>query len=203
VDLVNAIYRANQKTIVVLKASFPYAINAIQQSIPAILYMAHSSQEEGHALADVLFGDYNPGGRLVQTWVKSVADLPDMMDYSIRKGRTYMYFKGEPLYPFGFGLSYTRFEYSGTRAGDEVVQLYVEHIGSSVERPTRQLRGFQRITLKPGETRTIRIPLKGADLAYWDVSKHDWVVEKERVKILVGASSADARLDCTIDVTAM
>jgi beta-glucosidase len=227
VSLVNAIYRANPKTIVVLKASFPYAINAIQQSVPAILYMAHSSQEEGNALADVLFGDYNPGGRLVQTWVKSVTDLPDMMDYSIRKGRTYMYFKGEPLYPFGFGLSYTRFEYSslrtsaasigsngtvtvsvdvrnaGTRAGDEVVQLYVEHIGSSVERPIRQLRGFERVTLKPGEARTIRIPLKGADLAYWDVSKHGWVVEKERVKILVGASSADTRLDRTIDVTGM
>jgi beta-glucosidase len=92
---------------------------------------------------------------------------------------------------------------AGARTGDEVVQLYVEHTGSSVERPIRQLRGFERVTLKPGETRTIRIPLKGADLAYWDVSTHGWVVEKERVKILVGASSADTRLDRTIDVTGM
>ena len=224
-DLVNAIYRANPKTIVVLKASFPYAISAIQQAVPAILYMAHSSQEEGNALADVLFGDYNPGGRLVQTWVRSVTDLPDMMDYAVRKGRTYMYFKGEPLYPFGFGLSYTTFEYSGLRTsaesldgkgtitvsvdirntgrrlGDEVVQLYVQHVGSTVERPIKQLRGFQRIALKPGEVRTVRIPLKGEDLAYWDAENQRWVVERDKVKILVGSSSADIRLDHAIDVS--
>jgi len=224
VDLVNAICKVNPRTVVVLKASFPYAINAIQQNAPAIVYLAHSSQEEGNALADVLFGDYNPAGRLVQTWVKSLADLPDMMDYGIRKGRTYMYFKGEPLYPFGFGLSYAAFEYSdlrgsaasirgkdtilvsfdvknaGTRLGDEVVQLYVQHLGSAVERPIKQLRGFQRVTLKPGETRTVRIPLAGSDLAYWDVAAQRWVVETGQVKLLVGASSADIRLEHMIEV---
>jgi beta-glucosidase len=224
-DLVNQIFRANPKTIVVLKASFPYAINAIQETVPGIVYMAHASQEEGNALADVLFGDYNPAGRLAQTWVKSVNDLPDMLDYNIRKGRTYMYFKGQPLYPFGYGLSYTTFKYSnlrtsaetvggkgqvtvsvtvqnsGTRLGDEVVQMYVEHVGSAVERPIKQLRGFKRITLKPGESQTVQIPLKGSDLAYWDAAQQNWVVEKDRLKIMVGASSADLRLDKTIDVS--
>jgi beta-glucosidase len=249
VDLVARIVRANPKTIVVLKASFPYAINQLQAAVapaipnqpqqggrgasgnqlqggvPAIVYMAHSSQEEGNALADVLFGDYNPGGRLAQTWVKSVSDLPDMMDYNIRKGRTYMWFKGEPLYPFGYGLSYTTFKYSnlrtsatavsgkgqvtvsvtlqnaGTRLGDEVVQMYVQHVGSAVERPVKQLRGFKRVTLKPGEFQTVQIPLKGSDLAYWDPARQSWTVEKDKVRIMVGASSADIRLDQTIDVT--
>jgi beta-glucosidase len=226
VDLVNSICKANPRTVVVLKASFPYAINAIQQNAPAILYMAHSSQEEGNALAGVLFGDYNPAGRLAQTWVRSLADLPDMMDYGIRKGRTYLYFKGEPLYPFGFGLSYTTFEYAnlrasawsvdgkgtisisvdvrntGTRTGDEVVQLYVQYPGSSVERPVKQLRGFERVALRAGESRTVQIPLKGSDLAYWDVAAQRWVVEKGTVKILVGASSADIRLERIVDVKA-
>ena len=108
--------QANPRTIVVLKASFPFAINWAQENVPAIVHMAHNSQEEGNALADVLFGDYNPAGRLVQTWVKSMDDLPPMMDYNIRNGRTYMYFKGQPLYPFGYGLSYTTFAYSNLRA---------------------------------------------------------------------------------------
>ena len=162
---------ANPKTVVVLVSSFPYAIDWIQENVPAIVHMAHNSQEEGNALADVLFGDYNPGGPAGVTWAKSLDDLPPMMDYDIRKGRTYMYFKGQPLYPFGFGLSYTTFEYSNLRdsapsvnaagevsvsvdvrntgavAGDEVVQLYVKHVDSAVERPARELRGFERISL--------------------------------------------------------
>jgi beta-glucosidase len=224
-QLVERVKQANSKTIVVLISSFPYAMSAVQQTAPAILHLAHSSQEEGNALADVLFGDYNPAGRLVATWVKSLDDLPPMMDYDVRKGRTYMYFKGQPLYPFGFGLSYTTFEYSnlrtsvdsvnaagevvvtvdvkntGTRAGDEVVQLYVRHLNSAVERPIRELRGFERITLRPNETRTVRLPLKGTDLTYWDAGKHSFVVEPGSVSIMLGASSADARLEKTISVT--
>jgi beta-glucosidase len=223
-NLLRRVKAANAKTIAVLISSFPYAINWVQENVPAILHMAHSSQEEGSALADVLFGDYNPAGRLVATWVKSLDDLPPMMDYDIRKGRTYMYFKGQPLYPFGFGLSYTTFEYSslrlsadsvtawgdliasvdvkntGTRAGDEVVQLYVKHLNSAVERPVKELRGFERITLQPNETRTVRLTLKGFDLAYWDVGKHSFMVEPGTVSIMLGASSADVRLEKTIEV---
>ena len=224
-QLVQRVRQANPRTVVVLVSSFPYAMNAVQQSAPAILHMAHSSQEEGNALADVLFGDYNPGGRLSVTWPKSLNDLPPMMDYDIRKGRTYMYSKAEPQYPFGYGLSYTTFEYAnlktsaetvagtgdvtvsvdvkntGRRAGDEVAQMYVKYEGSAVERPIKQLRGFQRITLQPGETRTVRIPLKGSDLSYWDAEKHSFVVEAGKIDVLVGASSADVRLQKTLTVT--
>lgn len=223
-NLIRRVKAANAKTIVVLISSFPYAITWVQENVPAILHMAHSSQEEGNALADVLFGDYNPGGRLAVTWVRSLDDLPPMMDYNIRNGRTYQYFKGQPLYPFGFGLSYTTFAYSnlrtsadavnaageitvsvdvkntGTRPGDEVAQMYVKHLDSAVERPIQQLRGFQRISLQPGETRTVRLPLKAAGLTYWDANKHSFEVEPGRIRITVGASSADARLEKTIEV---
>ena len=223
-NMIQRVKAANAKTIVVLISSFPYAINWVQDNVPAILHMSHSSQEEGNAIADVLFGDYNPGGRLVATWVKALTDLPDMMDYDIRKGRTYMYFKGQPLYPFGFGLSYTTFQYSnlrtsadtvtgtgeiavsvdvkntGTRAGDEVVQLYVKHLDSAVDRPSKELRGFERITLQPNETRTIKIPLKGKELTYWDAAKQSFVVEPGKLSIMVGASSADVKLQTTVGI---
>ena len=224
-NLIRRVKTANAKTIVVLISSFPYAITWVQENVPAILHMSHNSQEEGSALADVLFGDYNPAGRLAATWVKSLTDLPDMMDYDIRKGRTYQYFKGQPLYPFGFGLSYTTFEYAnlrtsaeavkgtgeiavsvdikntGTRSGDEVVQLYVKHLASAVERPIKALRGFARIALQPGETKTVRLPLKGSDLTYWDAARHSFVVEPGKISIQLGASSADVRLEKTIEVT--
>jgi beta-glucosidase len=224
-QLVQRVARANPRTIVVVVSSFPYSMAAVQQSAPAILHMAHSSQEEGNALADVLFGDYNPGGRVSVTWPKSLTDLPPMMDYDIRKGRTYMYSKAEPQYPFGFGLSYTTFEYanlktsadtvagtgditvsvdvknSGKRAGDEVVQMYVSYPGSAVERPIEQLRGFQRIALQPNETRTVRFPLKGSGLCYWDAEKHSFVVEAGKIEVLVGASSANIKFRKTVSVT--
>jgi beta-glucosidase len=147
-----------------------------------------------------------------------------MMDYDIRKGRTYLYFKGQPLYPFGFGLSYTTFEYSnlrtsadsvnaagevtvsvdvkntGTRAGDEVVQMYVKHLDSAVERPIKELRGFQRVALQPNEIKTVKLPLKGSDLTYWDAGKQAFVVEPGRLSIMLGGSSADVRLEKTIEV---
>jgi beta-glucosidase len=217
-ELIKQVFAANPKTIVVLKSSFPYAINWTQENVPAIIHMAHSSQEEGNALADVLFGDYNPGGRLVQTWPKSLDQVPEKLDYNIRNGRTYMYFKNDPLYPFGFGLSYTTFEWSnlntsaasidrngsvivnvdvtnsGKKEGDEVVQLYVRHINSQISRPKQELKGFQRVTLKAGERKTISIPLTAQRLAYWDISKNGWQVERDSIEIRLGASSSDIRL---------
>lgn len=223
-ELIKQVYGANPNTVVVLISSFPYAINWTQENIPAIIHLAHSSQELGNALADALFGEVNPGGRLVQTWPKAIEQLPPMMDYNIRNGRTYMYFKGEPLYPFGYGLSYTTFAYSnlradskhlnahgeisvsvdirntGKRAGDEVVQMYVKHLSSHVERPLKELRGFKRVTVKPNETKTVTIPLKAETLAYWDKDQHRFVVEKGKINILVGSSSADIKLQETIEV---
>jgi beta-glucosidase len=215
--LVKKVHRVNPNVILVLVSNFPYAIRWEQDSIPAIIHITHCSQEQGNALADVLFGDVNPGGRLVQTWPDSLSQLPPMMDYNIRHGRTYMYFKGKPLYRFGFGLSYTTFHYSnltisapkldkkdtltvsvdvkntGSRTGDEVVQLYVKHLKSKVERPLEELKGFKRITLKPGETQTVKIVLPASSLAYWDVAKKSFVVEKGPVQVMVGSSSADIK----------
>ena len=223
-ELIKQVFAANPKTIVVLKSSFPYAINWTQENVRAIVHMAHSSQEEGSALADVLFGDYNPGGRLVQTWPKSQDQLPEMLDYDIRNGRTYMYFKNESLYPFGFGLSYTTFVWSnlkpgdgtlakdglitvnvdvqntGKHAGDEVVQLYVKHLNSKVSRPAQELKGFQRVSLNPGESKTVAIELPAQRLAYWDISKNGWQVERDSIEIRVGVSSADILLQHIISV---
>jgi beta-glucosidase len=217
-QLVKQVFAVQPKTVVVLISSFPYTINWSQQHVPAILHMAHSSQDEGTALARVLFGDYDPGGHLVVTWPRSIDQLPPMMDYNIRDGRTYMYFKGQPLYPFGFGLSYTTFRFAnlrtsaetsapdatvtvsidvtntGSRTGDEVVQLYVHHLKSSVSRPNEELRGFQRVTLAPGETRTVSIPLPISTLAYWNQKLNRFVVEKEPIELRLGDSSADIKL---------
>jgi beta-glucosidase len=216
-ELVKAVFQANPKTIVVLKSSFPYAINWTQDNLPAILHMALNSQEEGTALASVLFGDYNPAGRLVQTWPKSLQQLPPMLDYDIRHGRTYMYFRGTPLYPFGYGLSYTTFAYrdlkvsgkvdvsvvvknTGRRAGDEVVQLYVKHLNSKVARPLKELKAFTRIHLAPQEEKVVTLSVPSSRLAYWNTQTHGWVVEKDRVEIIVGGSSVDERLRKTVRV---
>jgi beta-glucosidase len=205
-------------------SNFPYAINWEQQNIPAIIHITHCSQEQGNAVTDALFGDINPGGRLVQTWPDSLVQLPPMMDYNIRHGRTYMYLKGKPLYPFGFGLSYTTFQYSnlktsadkidkngevtvsidikntGNRSGDEVVQLYVKHLKSKVERPIKELKGFKRITLNPGEQQTVEIKLPASSLSYWDVAKKAFIIEKEPVQLMIGSSSADIKADKTVEI---
>ena len=223
-QLIKQVYTANPRTVVILVSSFPFAINWTQAHVPAILHMAHASQDEGTALAKVLFGEYTPGGHLVVTWPRSLDQLPPMMDYNIRHGRTYMYFKGEPLYPFGFGLSYTTFRLSnlrtnssevakdgtvhvtvdvtntGSRTGDEVVQLYVQHLGSKVERPRQQLAGFHRVTVVPGETKAVEIALPASRLAYWDANERSFRVESEPVSLMLGESAADIALRTTVQI---
>lgn len=216
--LLHAVLKANKNTILVLVSNFPYAINKAQDTIPSIVHMTQNSQEMGSALADVLFGDYNPAGRLVQTWPKSLDQVPDIMDYNIRNGRTYMYFKGEPLYPFGYGLSYTKFEYSNLKVssvelkadgtltvsvdvenigkldGEEVVQLYVEYVNSSVERPKKELKAFKRVMIEAGKKASVELSFTSKDTAYWSIEKHDWVVEDLELVIKVGSSSSDEDL---------
>jgi beta-glucosidase len=223
-ELIEQVYAVNPKTVVVLVSSFPYAINWTEAHVPAILHMTHASQDEGTAVAQVVFGDYNPGGHLTTTWPQSLDQLPPKMDYNIRDGRTYMYFKGKPLYPFGYGLSYSTFSYSnlktssphlakdgtltvsvdlkntGHRAGDAVVQLYVTHLGSKVERPAEELRGFQRVSLQPDETRSVQIQLNASNLTYWDEKLQRFVLETEPVELAVGDSSADIKLRTHIRV---
>jgi len=221
--LLERVVAVGKPTVLVLLNGSALAVTWAQEHVPAIVEAWYPGQAAGSAIADVLFGDYNPAGRLPVTFYRSVDDLPAFDDYRMA-GRTYRFFGGSPLYPFGHGLSYTTFAYkhlrtttetlrsdgsvtvrvdvtnTGARVGDEVVQLYVQHLGSVVERPNKDLRGYRRVTLGPGETRTVELPLRGSSLAYWNPDTHRWVVEAEPVRIQVGASSADIRLDTTIRV---
>ena len=210
-DLIKVVWQANHNTVVTLISSFPFAINWTAKHVPGIVHLTQCSQELGNALADVLFGDYNPAGRLTQTWVSDILDLPNMLDYDIRHGRTYMYAKAKPIYPFGYGLSYTRFKYSrmkvkkdgdnyvvsfrlkntGKRDGEEVVQLYAKFRGDDA---SKRLRGFQRVAVKAGETVDVVITVPADDLKLWDTSSHSWAFRGKRVKLQVGASSQDIRL---------
>ena len=225
-ELVKRIFAANPKTIEVLRSSFPYAIVWSEQNVPAIVHMTHNSQEEGHGLADVLFGEYSPAGRLTQTWPTGDDQLQPILDYNLLDGETYLYSKKKPLYAFGYGLSYTTFDYrgmstsspqmdpdgsvkvhvkvrnSGKRASDEVVQLYVQHIGSAVTRPQLELKGFRRVHIEPGAEKDVAMELKARDLAYWDTPDHAWRVEKDKVRILAGGSSDKLPVQTTVDVTA-
>ena len=214
-DLIKVVWQANPNTVVTLISSFPFAINWTAKNVPAIVHLTQCSQELGNALADVLFGDYNPAGRLTQTWVSDILDLPNMLDYDIRHGRTYMYFKGKPIFPFGFGLSYTSFRYSGLRAsrdgddfvfrfklkntgsrdGEEVVQLYASFRGDDA---ARRLRGFERIAVAAGETKEVEIRVPADDLKLWDSNAHAFAFRGKRAKIQIGASSADIRLKKTV-----
>ena len=176
--LLAAVHSTGTPVVLVLINGSALAVNRADKNCKSILEAWYPGQEGGTAIAEVLFGEYNPGGRLPITFYKSVDDLPPFADYSMA-GRTYRYFSGEVLYPFGHGLSYTRFSYSdltveplqiragenvtvgidvrnvGTRAGDEVVQLYLTDVGADVPVPIRSLQGFRRIHLKPGETKQV------------------------------------------------
>lgn len=216
-DLIKVVWQANHNTVVALISSFPFAINWTQQNVPGIVHITQCSQELGNALADVLFGKYNPAGRTTQTWVKDILDLPNMLDYDIRNGRTYMYFKGEPLYPFGYGLSYTDFEYSGLKVsrekdnfvftfnlentgamdGEEVVQLYVRMNGDDA---TKRLRGFERIPVKAGESREVRLTVPADDLKLWNSESGSFELNPGKAEFMIGASSADIRLKKTMKI---
>ena len=214
-DLIKVVWQANHNTVVTLISSFPYAINWTAANVPAIVHLTQCSQELGNALADVLFGEYNPAGRLTQTWVSDILDLPNMLDYDIRNGRTYMYAKAKPIFPFGYGLSYTTFKYSrlkvrkeedsfvfsfdlkntGSRDGEEVVQLYARFPGDDA---AKRLRGFERIPVPAGQTVRAEIVVPVDDLKLWDEESHSWAVPKGRSKIMIGASSEDIRLKTRI-----
>lgn len=181
-DLLKRIHALGKPIVLVLLNGSALALNWAHEHIPAIIEAWYPGQAGGTAIAEVLFGDYNPAGRLPVTFYRSVDDLPPFEDYRM-EGRTYRYFRGDPLYPFGYGLSYTQFAYSnlrlsasrisphenltvevdveniGDRAGDEVVQLYVSDLAASVPVPIRQLQGFARVHLCPGERKTVQFTL--------------------------------------------
>jgi beta-glucosidase len=230
-QLIRRVLEVNPRSVVVIQNGGPVSLAgggggfgqpAVEP--PAILDMFWAGEEGGTAIADVLFGDYNPAGRLPYTVYRSAQDIPPMKEYDITRGFTYMYFEGEPDYAFGHGLSYTSFDYtnltvaskvpggqldvqvdvrnSGRRGGDEVVQLYIRDVEASVKRPAKQLAAFERISLEPGETKTVSFSVSPERLAFWDESKKAWIVEPGTFEVMTGGSSADVRLKRQFDVLA-
>jgi beta-glucosidase len=215
-DLARAILALRKPTVVVLLNGRPLAVNYLAEHAPALVEGWYLGQETGHAVADVLFGKVNPGGKLPVTIARSVGQLPVYYNHKPTARRGYLFDTTKPLYPFGFGLSYTSFDISaprvvtpviaagqaaqiqvdvantGNRAGDEVVQLYVRDDEASVTRPVIELKRFQRVTLRPGERRTINFDLQPDDLALWNPDmKH--VVEPGTFTISAGPNSVDLK----------
>ncbi len=231
--LVQKVMEANSKTVIVLlnggpiSLAPPYAGGQRPQvlSFPTVVDMFWAGEEGGTAMADVLFGDFNPSGRLPYTVYGSERTLPPMTEYDISKGFTYMYLAGKPVYAFGRGLSYTTFEYSnlsissatitsdaslqikvnvrnsGNRPGDEVVQLYVHNNDNTVTQPKEQLQGFERVNLNPGETKIISFSLPAEQLAFWDTDKRAFVLNPGSFDVMVGSASDDIRVKGTFQVT--
>jgi beta-glucosidase len=233
-ELIQAVEKANPHTVVVLNSGDPVTMGKWLEKTPALVEMWYGGQEGGHALAGILFGDANPSGKLPVTFPKRFEDSPAAANYPgknlhVNYGEGiyvgYRYFDSknvEPLFPFGFGLSYTTFAYSdlnvrptlaianqqstlrafvdlkvtnsGARAGAEVVQLYVHDSHARIDRPVRELKGFERVELNPGETKMVRFRLQDADFSYWDPRKKDWVADPGEYEIQVGSSSRDIRL---------
>lgn len=223
-QLMKAVFAANPKTVLVLMNAGPLAVNWANDNLPAILCAWYPGESAGTAIARTLFGENNPGGHLPYTVYADLNGVPPTNEYDVSKGYTYMYFKGTPLYPFGYGLSYTQFEYShlklsnpsmktdgklevsfdlrntGEREGAEVAQLYVHQVKSNVVQPIKSLRGFERVELKPNETRHIQIELPASRLSYYDVKSKGFIVDPGLFDIMIGSSSEDIRLRTQLTV---
>jgi len=223
-ELIRAVARANKNTVVVLTGGTPVVMDEWLNDVGAVLLSWYPGQEGGGAIADILTGKTNPSGKIPVTFPKRLEDSPSFSSYPGRDGKVhypegifvgYRHFDAqgvEPLFPFGHGLSYTRFFYEnlridsekrvigfevenvGRRAGKEVIQLYVRDVESSVERPPKELKGFIKISLSPGERRGVSIPLNREALAFYHPDRMEWVVEPGEFEILVGSSSSDIRL---------
>ena len=215
-DLARAIFALHKPTVVILLNGRPLSVNYLAQNAPALLEGWYLGQETGHGVADVLFGKVNPGGKLPVTIARSVGQLPVFYDHKPTSRRGYLFDTTAPLYPFGYGLSYTSFAISaprlltpviassqpariavdvantGSRAGDEVVQLYIHDDEASVTRPVIELKRFQRVTLQPGERRTITFELTPDDLALWNPAMVK-VVEPGTFTISAGPNSVDLK----------
>ncbi len=213
-DLVRAVLATGKPTVVVFFHGRPNSINFIQENVPAILDCWYLGQETGTAVADVLFGDHTPGGKLPISVPRSAGHIPCYYNYKPSARRGYLFDDVTPLYPFGYGLSYTHFQLSdprldkstvradesttvrvdikndGPRAGDEVVQLYVRDLVSSVTRPLKELKGFQKVHLKPGESATIALPIGPDQLAFTTIDKR-FLVEAGDFELMIGTSSRD------------
>ena len=225
-DLIKAVTAVNPNTIVVMQSLGCVEVEKFKnlQNLPGIIWVGYNGQAQGDAIASILFGDVNPGGKLNSTWYKSVKDLPEITDYTLRggdgkNGRTYWYFNKEVSYEFGYGLSYTTFEYSnfkiskntispqdkisismdvkntGKCGGDEVVQIYMRTPESpaSLQRPLKRLKGFQRVTIPAGQKKTVQININCADLWFWDMENNKITYDRGTYVFEIGASSKDIK----------
>ncbi len=229
-ELIAAVAKVNKNTIVVINAGGPVIMSKWITQVPAIVDMWYGGQEGGNAIADVLFGEANPSGKLPVSFVKEWKDSPAyghypgenlQVEYAEGIYVGYRYFdtkKVEPLFPFGYGLSYTKFDYSdlkisptqtstgkpvevslrvrntGSRPGAEVVELYVHDGHASVDRPVQELKGFHRVELAPGESKTVSFALDRSAMAFYSTAKKDWMTEPGQFDVLVGSSSRDIRV---------
>jgi beta-glucosidase len=216
-ELAHALLATGKPVVVLLFHGRPNSINYLAQHAPAILECWYLGQECGHAVTEVLFGDFNPGGKLPISVPRSAGHLPVYYNHKPTARRGYLFDEVSPLYPFGHGLSYTTFAFrrlrlqrkkirrgqstrlrvdvtnTGARAGSEVVQIYVRDRVSSVTRPVKELKGFQKIFLAPGETRTVELEINPESLAFYDVNMK-FAVERGEFEIMAGPSSRDADL---------
>ena len=216
-ELVGAMLETGKPVIVFLFNGRPLSINYVNQTVPVIFECFYLGQETGYAVADVLLGNHNPGGKLPITIPRSVGHLPVFYNYKPSARRGYLFDDVSPLYAFGYGLSYTSFaigaprlakskigrkdstsvsvlvKNTGSRAGTETIQLYIRDVVSSVTRPVKELKGFRKISLKPGESKTVTLPITPDSLAFYDINM-DYVVEPGEFEIMVGNSSRDEDL---------
>ena len=212
-DILSALHKAGKKIVFVNCSGSAVALAPEMETCDAIVQAWYAGEQGGHALADVLFGDYNPSGKLAVTFYRDDSQLPPFKDYHM-KGRTYRYFRGQPLFPFGFGLSYTTFSMdkeqckknkdgafevsvnvrnTGNREGTEVVQLYLRR-PADVEGPAKTLRGYQRVSLKAGESKTVTITLPREDFEVWDATSNTMRVIPGDYQLMIGSSSDDKDL---------
>ena len=236
-DLIRAVVAVNPKTIIVMVAAAPLDLNNVQNSSAALLISWFNGSEGGNALADIILGNINPSGKLPFTFPASLNDSPAFSLGTFPGDNNAYYKEGslvgyrwfgtkkiKPLFPFGFGLSYTGFSYSGIKTdklkyssnetikvtlelkntgkmnGDEVVQLYVHRLNSKVDWPGEELKGFSRVSLKPGESKKVTISLPVSQLRYWDAKIHDWRLESGNIQVMIGSSSSDIRLVKNIEI---
>lgn len=214
IEFLKSLKAVNPNVVLVLVAGTSLALNWEDENLPAIVNSWYGGEFGGQAVAEVLFGDCNPSGKLPLTFYKGVEQLPAFDDYQVTNGRTYKYLEEEPLYEFGYGLSYTSFEYSGLKvsrhgkgwnvkfavantgkmAGDEVAQVYVRIPDYEGKSPIKELKGFQRISLAPGEKKAVTVFIPDSRLRYWSDSENAFKYSSLKPEVMVGSSSADIRL---------
>jgi beta-glucosidase len=223
-NMLKAVYKVNPNIVVVLVTGSQHTISWLKGSVPGIINMYYGGEQAGNAIASVLFGKTNPSGKVPLTYYESLDKVPAINRYEISEGRTYMYYAGQPLYEFGYGLSYTQFKYrnlhitktlknskntftiqlevenTGQMDGEEVVQLYTSYPQAKHSVPLKQLKGFKKVLVPKGKTVTVNFTLTGDDIAFWLADDRKWVTEKGNVMVNIGSSSKDIRLQSLIDL---